>query len=234
MMNDDRDDDGDRGFPFFGGFSGFDKYFQDMSRHMEEMSRQMEDMFKEGGNINIGFHPPSMTGSSPPLNEDPRDQMLKGNDSADERKNFTQESSPNSQSEIRPFWSTNTPDNRLSVFSNSDSFVTGRMKSIQTIRHGDGSVERIEKTTENGRTCTTVTKTDPNGVSTTTTTCDRPAIDGAPSLTTPDKPSSSKPISPVTDPGAITVVPSVNTELTKEDAGFFSKLFGNFGFKPKS
>jgi len=37
-------------------------------------------------------------------------------------------------------------------------------------------VERIEKRTENGRACTTVTRTDPSGVTSTSTTCDRPAI----------------------------------------------------------
>lgn len=46
--------------------------------------------------------------------------------------------------------------------------------------------------------------------------------DGAPGVISPDTPQESG-----------TRVPSVNTDLTKEDAGFFSRLFGNFGFKPK-
>ena len=52
--------------------------------------------------------------------------------------------------------------------------MSGQSTSIN--RKPDGSVEKIVKTTENGRTCTTVTKTDTSGNTTTTTTCDRPGL----------------------------------------------------------
>ena len=46
-----------------------------------------------------------------------------------------------------------------------------------SIRHNpDGSMEKIAKRIENGQTCTTVTKTDKEGITTTTTTCDRAGL----------------------------------------------------------
>lgn len=236
-MNDDRDDDSDYrgGFPFFTGFGGFgsffgdmdrqfkdmDKMFEDMNRHIEEMTKQMGDGFKDFGEIRTGFHPPGIGGNIPPLKQDPRDQMLKGND--EDRSRVTK--SPPSDSRL---FAWNPPEISIITGDGGNTYFSGR--SIQTVRHADGSVERIEKTTTNGQTCTTVTKTDPNGVSTTTTTCDRPAIEGPPKLTSPDSSSKISPPPNVTG----TNVPSINNELTKDDAGFFSRLFGNFGFKPKS
>lgn len=49
-------------------------------------------------------------------------------------------------------------------------------RTSKKILHPDGTVEQVEKTTKDGRTCTTTTITDPNGKTTTTTTCDKPAI----------------------------------------------------------
>lgn len=229
-MDDDKGDDGFEGFfPFFGGF---DRHFKDMTRQMEEMSRQFEEMFKDG-DIKISFQMPTLSERLPPLDgrpsplrEDPRDQMLK-DDPRTETSNSTQITPISSQSKNGRFWSWNNSE-LFSELSNPNTTITGRMKSVKTIRHSDGSMERIEKTTENGRTCTTVTKTDPNGVSTTTTTCDRPGLENGPQdIIVPSLPCPPQPAIPDISQSS---TPPLNTQLTKEDEGFFRKLFGNFVF----
>lgn len=273
-MNDDKDDDFfGKGFPFFGGFSD---HFKDMNREMEEMSRQFEEMFR---NARIEFHPPNMDGKSPPLKfpgdfppmnspplkfpggggggagtppTNPRDQMLKSDDS-DDKTNMMKGSQDQSPVPQRPRISMRrlTPEEKERLSSPSSSttnnkpIISGVMRSVQTVQLSDGSTKKIETTVENGQTCKTVTITDPKGETTTTTSCERLNIDGIPLGNLPEGAAVFTIPFPEMNPGAPNPgvpnpgvsnrgMPGVNTDLTKEDASFFSKLFGGFWSKPKS
>lgn len=272
---DDKGDDDDGIGKFFHMFSfpdkagGFDNIFSDMSRQMEEMSRHMEDMFRspfesfrvDGFHQHNGKYPISTT----PLEDNPRDQMLKDSENLvdasvaepsrertigkhgyvplrfpsvfDFRPDFTAPRKGNIQeitTDLHPESETFTTSwtsssENMSMFSNSGSGWSSRQ--VQTKQLPDGSTEMVEKTTENGQTCTTVTKTDPYGVSTTTTTCDRPAIEGAPG----NKDSSDllKKPAQLLVPSATDGVTSPNNEAAKTKWRF-PKLFSFDFSKPNS
>ncbi|KAH3827298.1 uncharacterized protein LOC127881164 [Dreissena polymorpha] len=236
-----------RSFPSFFGRSN-DRFpagsvFQDLhdlQKDMEAMFQNLEDL-----NFSVGFHsPPLIYGQVPPHRQTPRDMMLK--DSLDEPR--VEASTPQS---VAPRVEAGTPKSvtcepcslqRLAAekstfqptfnfsarWGDQDGhfFSSATSRSTRFIRHPDGSTEKIDKVTENGRTCTTVTRTGVDGVTSTNTTCDLPSPDsgGTPML----------PPSPVTHSGpsvppnltAASVPRDPEPGMSAEDTSFFNKLFG--------
>ncbi|KAL4219392.1 hypothetical protein ACF0H5_021972 [Mactra antiquata] len=231
--NNDNGDDFFRPFHNFGSFwsGGMDSWFSDINQQMDDLSRHMDEALKGFEGIHIGFHPPQMDGKSPPpLQEDPRSAMLKEPDKTTTTSVDKTELTGKSHS---PVTSIGNQGGSISFFPSSDSFLTGSMRSVRTIRRSDGSVERIEKTRENGRTCTTVTTTDPDGHSTTTTTCDKPMSDSRLNMIKPE--SQDIPHRQSTEPGLSSPGYSHTQDSSMNNTGLFSKLFEKFGFgKSKS
>ncbi|XP_052759979.1 uncharacterized protein LOC128202859 [Mya arenaria] len=246
---DGKDDDFPHGFGIFGGmfqniFRSFDEELKQVMEEMSNMGRNMDDI--EGdtrGFFSQGFHTPEGPGGSvPSYGRSPREMMLKDPDDdgqsgttstspcqpcADQQKEVF---SPGSESRI-VFASPQIGPN----FGQSQGFHFGSSRMSQTSikRLADGTVEKIEKVTENGRTCTTVTHTDKNGVMTSNTTCDRPAAGDVPTLLKNDSPPAIMPPEPSQSQGSGITSKPPQPGMDAEEAGFFNKLFGFDIFKSR-
>ncbi|WAR14352.1 hypothetical protein MAR_004457 [Mya arenaria] len=185
------------------GFGIFGGMFQNIFRSFDEELKQVMEEMS-----NMGFHTPEGPGGSvPSYGRSPREMMLKDPDDDGQKRCFLQ-------------------DQRVGLFS-----PVHRSTSIK--RLADGTVEKIEKVTENGRTCTTVTHTDKNGVMTSNTTCDRPAAGDVPTLLKNDSPPAIMPPEPSQSQGSGITSKPPQPGMDAEEAGFFNKLFGFDIFKSR-